>query len=639
MKLEIQDVLTRVERCEDSRAEQVKRMKDWQKMYELDAGFTQDWKDAVTNDGREQVVSSDPYNIVGLAMRLIPSQPKIDVPPRDETNQGNLDAQQLERWLTAMYGRVNWQQGSNFVDAVKLNVFKQGLGYVQALWVKDEYPEELRKKRFPILIRSLDPKAVGFVRGPKYVEYAFVKTTRSKLSVRQEYPKLTRWEKPKVKRADKVKTEADEIEVVDFWYTDEMSGKVWNCVVIDDEFAKEPKETVYPFIPIIEIKGEGDGYSILHSINGSWQYKCRLLSNIGTGVLWATWPFFAIVNDSGYEIPDITVRPMATVNVPAGTSFNQVHPDVNLSVLNTMLTHIETQISQATFPAVLYGDAGNMQAGYGVNILSQAAGGRVAQATENLETGLMWLNELVLALVEAFDDDDEGVVLWGRDAGTEKLYKLMLKKNQIKGYYENAVQLKLKLPTDDMARQTFGLRLRDGDNPLLSDQTVRDKYLGITVPADEQDRIDAERAMKHPEVMKKTAVLQFMKQYPETWEAVLAGTPLIDTAYAMVESTLPPERWSDGMMKWKTKTLGPGTMAPPGGPGPGMPPGGPGPGIQPPAMMSGPMGGGVPPAMQGQMSPENLGMMHHENPALVASAMGQPLPPNQELQALIGGQQ
>jgi hypothetical protein len=211
MKLEIEDVRTRVDRCEDDRADQVKRMEEWERMYKLDAGFTQTWKDAVTNDGREQVVSSDPYNIVGLAMRLIPSQPKIDIPPRDEQNQSNLDAQQVERWLTAMYGRVNWQQGNNFVDAVKLNVFKQGVGYVQALWVKEDYPENLRKSRFPILIRSLEPRSVGFVRGPKYVEYAYVKSCRSKLSVRQEYPNLKRWEKPQVKRRDRIKTESDEI--------------------------------------------------------------------------------------------------------------------------------------------------------------------------------------------------------------------------------------------------------------------------------------------------------------------------------------------------------------------------------------------------------------------------------------------
>jgi hypothetical protein len=278
-----------------------------------------------------------------------------------------------------------------------------------------------------------------------------------------------------------------------------------------------------------------------------------------------------------------------------------------------------------------------MQAGYGVNILSQAASGRVAQATENLEMGLMWLNELVLALIEAFDDEDEGVELWGRDAGTEKLYKLCLYKKQIQGYYENAVQLKLKLPTDDQARQTFGLRMVQGDDPILSKQTFRDKYIGITVPSDEEDRIDAERAMKHPEVMKKTAVLQFMKQYPETWEAVLAGTPLIDVAYSMVEMTLPPDRWSDGMMKWKTQRLGPGTMAPPMLPGPGGPPPGMPPSMQPPAMMSGPINRKVPPVMQNQASPEQMNLPHHTNPALFAQMMGEPLPQNEELQAL-GGQ-
>jgi hypothetical protein len=412
------------------------------------------------------------------------------------------------------------------------------------------------------------------------------------------------------------------------------SGDVWHCVTVEDEFALEPKKTDYPIIPIIEIKGEGDGYSILHAINGIWQYKCRLLSNIGTGVLWATWPFFAVSNDNGYEAPDITVRPLATVPVPPGTRFDQVKPDVNLGILDNMMAKIESQISQATFPGVLYGDAGNMQAGYGVNILSQAASGRVNTAREQIEMGLMWLNELVLALIEAFDDDDEGVELWGRDAGSEKLYRLCLYKAQIDGYYENAVMLKLNLPTDDMAKQTFGLRLTEGDNPVLSLQTYRDKYLGITVPGDEQSRIDTERAQRHPAIAAKEAVLHYMETYPETFEAILAGTELIDIAYKMVEMSLPPEKWTAAMNRWKQQQMAkPELPQLPMGPmGPGVPP----PGLQPPALMAGPMGGGVPPAMQGQMSPENIGMMHHANPALFAQAMGQPLPPQEELNALGG---
>lgn len=240
MRLEIEDVKTRINRCEDDRAGQIKRMKEWEAMYCLDAGFTQTAKDAIVNDGREQVVSPDPYNVVGLAMRLIPNMPKIDVPPRDETNQANLDSQQVERWLTAMYPRVNWQQGHNFVEDLKLNVFKRGLGYLQALWVYDDYPEAIRDNRFPILIRSLDPLGVGFKRGPKYVEYAYFKSCRTKLDVRQEYPDLKRWEEPKKGKRNRVQTESDEIEVVDFWYTDNLTGKVWHCVTVEDEFAMTP---------------------------------------------------------------------------------------------------------------------------------------------------------------------------------------------------------------------------------------------------------------------------------------------------------------------------------------------------------------------------------------------------------------
>jgi hypothetical protein len=52
MKLELEDIKLRISRTEDARADQVKRMKEWEAMYCLDAGFTQTLKDAITQDGR-----------------------------------------------------------------------------------------------------------------------------------------------------------------------------------------------------------------------------------------------------------------------------------------------------------------------------------------------------------------------------------------------------------------------------------------------------------------------------------------------------------------------------------------------------------------------------------------------------------
>lgn len=636
MKLDLEDIQYRIHRTEEDNAAQRTLMREWEKMYRLDAGFSKDWKAAVQADGREQVTTPDPLNVIQLAMRLIPSQPKIDLPPREETDDASRTAQKIEAWLTAMYQRVNQQQGYNFVEELKLSVFKRGLGYIEAKWIADDLPEKLRKKAFPILIRTLDPLEVGYHRGPLYVEYAYHRYEDEKINVRQRYPGLKQWEKPKVDRDNRVATETNTVTVTDFWYVAPVTGDVWNCIIVDEEFAKAPYATDYPIIPIIEVCGEGDNYSILHAINGLWQYKCRLASNIGTGVLWSTWPFFAVQNEMGQPIDDIDVRPMATVNVPSGTRIDQIKPEVNLNVLNAMMQQVETNMQQATFPGVLYGDAGGMQAGYGVNILSQAASGRVNAVRESLELGLTWLNELVLGLIEAFDEDNKGVELFGRDERDNKMYKLCLYKDEIGGYYENAVQLKLNLPADDMALQTLGIRMVD--STLLSRQTFHDKYLKITVPSDEQDRILSEQTEKHPDIMKKMSVLQYMKRYPEAWWIYLKGTEFEATARQLATDAAkelgiplpagfepePPQ----GPGMGPVPPMGP-TMQPPP---PMMPPAPP---VQPPAMMTGPMGGGLPPEMQGQMQGESMGLPPDLNPAMFAGITGQEMAPVDEMAALL----
>lgn len=284
-----------------------------------------------------------------------------------------------------------------------------------------------------------------------------------------------------------------------------------------------------------------------------------------------------------------------------------------------------------------------MQAGYGVNILSQAASGRVNAARESTEMGLMWLNELVLALVDTFDEG-EGVELWGRDAGSEKLYKLCLYKEDIDGYYENAVQLKLNLPQDDMALQTLGIRLHDSG--LLSDETFWDKFMKIAMPADEKHRILAEQARRHPDIMKKMAVLHFMKQNPENWWSFLKGTEFEATARQMANDAardlgipLPPD------LAEEQAGPGPGMPMPPmppvAPPAPPMPPMGPlgpmgPPPIQPPAPLIPPQGGGIPPQMQGQIQGETLGLPPDLNPALFAQIVGKPMSPTEELDALAG---
>ena len=77
-------------------------------------------------------------------------------------------------------------------------------------------------------------------------------------------------------------------------------------------------------------------------------------------------------------------------------------------------------------------------------------------------------------------------------------------------------------------------------------------------------------------------------------------------------------------------------MMPPMMPGPSMmPPGMPQTPVQPPAAMVGPQGGGIPPELQGQLTPEMLGVPNMP-PELWAQLMQRPLPPADQDLALMG---
>jgi len=634
MKLTVDEIRARVMIVERERQGWKSLAQVWEKMWGLDAGFKQDWRDAVEKEGREQVTLPDPLNIVNLGKRLISSNPRIDVPPRDVDDQAQRTADKLKGFLTAMWQRVNWQQGRIVLDDAIWFSLVRGRVCAEVKWVKEDLPKLIQKRNFPILIRTLDPFDVGIKRGPMYVEYAFHKYRTDRADARQRYPRLSIW---KQANNDDIQTEDTQVTITDFWWTNPTTGRVWNSILVDEEFAKKPVETDYPYVPIIEVYGDSaptkdktyEGLSILHGLEELWPYKCRLASNLGTAVLWAVWPFIAVQNENGQIVDDVQVRPGATVPVPAGTRFDTIKAGVDLNVLQAMLGQIDAGVQQTAFPNVMYGDSGNMNAGYGINLLSDAAKGRIKSFLEYLELFVTHINELVLALIDEFAGKDE-IGLWGRQEGTERLYRLTIKAEDIDGYYENQVKLRPQLPQDDLQVQTLGVRLADGK--YISRQTLREKYLSVAMPEDEQDRIFAEMAFENPDIMKNVTILRLMDLFPNgQWRDLVKGTPLEQVAEQLIKPPTPPPP----PMIPDMGMMGPPPMGP-GGPPPDMmgPPGGAP--IQPPGM-AGPMGGGIPPEMQGQLTPEAMGLPPGMPPELFAQMMGQPLPPGEELAALAGG--
>lgn len=648
--LELDDILDRIRQTEEDRGDYAKAAVQWENMWSLKA-FDKPAVVALEEDAQEQVTVPTPYNVVHLGRRLISQDPRIEVPSTDADSKEGEAASRRERFLTAFWQRANKEQGRIVVSDSTWQSLVRGRHCLEITWVKDLLPERLQKRRLPILVRTLDPLNVGVKRGPLWTDYAYHKYRDRRSNVRQRYPDLV------IEDGSRTSNLAyrDEVEVTDFWYTNQEDGAIWHAVIVDKQFAIDPVKTEYPDIPIIE--GYGDSaplrdeemasLSILAPLDGLWQYHCRLASQVGTGLLWAFWPAILVSNESGVEVPDFDVRPGTTTQVPFGTRVDVVRSDVNMPLAQQMISMVDRFGQESTFPGVMYGDSGNMQAGYGVSILADAARGRVALFRRNLESTIEHANELILGLVETFAGN-QGVTVWAKSDKSGEIFHETLKPKDIKGNYENMVVLAPQVPSDDVQKQTMGLRMVDSG--IMSKKTFRDRHANIIFPDDEKTRVDIERAQEDPAFAAKVALKAFQDTYPDTWQRMIAGTPLEEEAQkqAMQDMQPPPgmHLMPDGTMMPDAAMMQPGMLPPGQSPIsnlPGMPPGmmppqnpntpppqGP---IQPPGLM---MDTGVPPEMQGQLTPEMMGLGPDVDPILWAQIMGQPLPPGEELDQLSG---
>jgi len=639
MKLTIDEIKERVEAIEGKQGEYRKAARAWEDMWNMKI-FDRTPKQAIEQDGQEQVTLPVAYNVVHLAQRLIASDPRIEVPSETAEEDDDQAAQRRQRWLSALWQRTNRQQGRDVIGDAVWQALVRGRFCFQVLWVYDQLPERMRERRLPVLIRVLDPLNVGVKQGPLYIEYAYHKDRQTADSLAQMFPDL------EVKKAGRKGRRAgmrgeDKVDVIDLWYVDPKDGTVWNAVVVEDQFAKEPMQTDYPEIPIVYGMGDtapidsdlGQGLSILHPLKDMYPYMCRLASQIGTGLLAYFWPAITIENEHGHEVPDLEIGPGKTTYLPMGTKVDIKRADVNVPLANNMLGILDTHVQMATFPGVMYGESGNMKAGYGVNVLADQARGRIAQFRNNVESALEHVNEIVLGLVDSLAGT-EGVQIWGKDDKSGAIYKEVLTPADISGAYNNMVTLVPSVTLDDLQKETLGLRMVE--QGIASMRTYREKFIREEFPDDEALRVAYERLIMG-DLGPKTMAEALMKYRPNDWLQLVKGTPLEKMALEMADEV--PEgyhRMPDGSVMPDSampgaKGQGPGAPGMPPGMG-GPPPGGPPPG--PDGMQAPGLGGpGLPPAMAGQMTPEALlGMPGNmAPPGMFQEMMGQELPPEELL--------
>lgn len=603
MKLTAEEIKKQVDEIEQSQRQWRGMCEVWEKMWRLEY-FDRPTKQAQA-EGHEQVTLPLPYNVVNLLCRLIADDPKTDCPTRSLDETETEIAEKKERWLTAAWQLLSAGQSVNLVQGAKWQSAVRGAHVFEVKWIGDKLPKAMRKSRFPILVRNLDPLNVGVREGPLYTEMAYHKYEDNVYAIKQRYPK---WESKKLNQTSNRRKSTEKATVIDHWWIGD-EGDVWNAVLIDGEFVVEPWKTKYGMIPIIW--GGADtslatdknyrNLSILHSIKDLWPVMNRLESLKMTAVRWYYDPAIIVQNENGEPIEDIKVGPGVTTAVPWGTEIKQLIAVPNHQVIQFVMESMEKAVQEGTFPGVMYGQSpGSLQAGYGVSILSNAAEGRITSTRYNLERSMEKVNALMLNLVETFSGSD-GVRVWGKQEGKKDFYYETLKAEDVDGYYENRVVLKHNVPQNDVQDVTTMIRLKQ--EGIVSIEWVLDN-LPYQIPPEERKRVLAEQLLEDPEIKRNVMLDALKKTYPERWQEIVAGTQLAppeEPQLPMLPSAMPP--MPPEMM---------GGMQPPMG-------------MQPPSMNMD--GGTFPPNQIGQFTPELMGLDPNIDPQVWAMLMNQPMPP------------
>ena len=611
---EIQEI---VQSRMDDRTSMVRDMNKWQ-----DAWSGRIWdktkQQALAIEGKRQVTTPVPTNTINLAQRLVDTAPKIQVPTTGEGAEADKNAELVERWLNTVWENIAVEQIADPIQGATWQSFTLGRHVLQFLWIEDQLPDSISEQRLPFTVRTLDPRNAGTYHNGLYTEYGWHKYTETMNSVTARYS-LRR------KKAWKDRDPEEEVEVIDYYWIEDDG--VHNAVIVDDEFVKKPTKTNYLMIPIVEGYGdyaplsteEQKSMSLIAPLLESWLYDCDLKSQMATGILYYFWPFLLAVNDQGHPIEDIKLRPGMIKAMPAGTRIDSVIGSPNSELVKDMSRMMETSIQQSSFPEVLHGKApGDVQAGYGIDILAQSARGRINSFRENLERSIVTINALILDTLSWPNvSGSKGITVFGFSPQAQKGRYYTITKKHVDGKYRTIANLKVDLDSSKLQKQTFWLRLVESG--IISKRTFLESVLPDEVPEEELERVMVQEALESDEMKPKTLLHALRKNFPEegqkdedmvTWRELIENTPfaaLVAQEEAPAAPQAPPANGD----------MGPMMAPPPQGPPPGMPPQG------PPIQAPMPMSPAMPVETQGGLTPEALGQGANFDPGLWDALMNQ----------------
>lgn len=606
----LEEICDAVRETEDRRHGYNRLADRWQCMYDL-VLWSKEQREQAQLKNQYLVTSGQPRSAALLVQRLMADRPKIMVPSNLFDEKEDQDSQARGQFLELLLAaQTKNEYGVDLISALKYQSSVRGRAAVQVAWIKPLLPKAVQNERCPILIRPLDPLAIGVERDSLGTLWAFHKYEDTVRNLLARFPKA--------KELGEMEDDPSKcVYVIDFWWNVRSDGSVWHAVLAGSSdgkaswFLEKPvKMTGYKDVPILECYSdpipvrdeEKKSSSIFAGWEETWEQESMLSSMLMTGVHDYLFPARIAQNEAGAPIPDIEAGGGKITQVPGGTKIQDLLTSPNVPVLDAMAGRLQRDIAQLTFPSVLYGDAGSLQAGYAVSMLSNSARGRIQGIIYPLERMLEEVFEISLCLVQHYAGP-AGVALYGYDAAAKGMYGVKLTPEQIGGFYRNHVRLSPNIPGNELQLVAMYLQLVQAH--VMSKRSVRDN-LPLDLPSDEDERVILEIAQQDPDAIRSMAQAYAKAYYgqplpPGEPDMKMSGPDAatllqMEQQRLMQQQPLPnPPLTREGMVT------------------------GQGQGIQPNQVMP---GSNLPPAMQGQLTPGALGLPPNLAPDIFDTLVG-----------------
>ena len=463
----------------------------------------------VNDDNVYQVTVTEAKNAIRLISDLLASQDvTVSMAATKDSEKARREADEREAWLTAWLEQVSHEEDVNLVRELAEDVCTRGAAVLRVIMLEERVDEE--DEGLPIIYEVRDWRNVYPVYRRSRLTEVFECYEVDVFDLREDYPELDLPENWKY---------GDLVTVWEWWSEEDKAfwviGKKYNYY---QQSAAANRGIVWLMHPTPhgfgglpysvrllrgQSKKRNNPNKMAPSMLEDWKPILDVLNlltsaELSTIMQYSNAAWAVYTTDMNFELD---LMPGA-VNYLRPQEGEEVHAIVRGEVpldLQAAANKWSQRFQQASIPAALYGEIPGSMAGYAIALLNES--GRrilvpVIQAVESIIADTMG-NCLMIAehlagptiggpLVVSVDQDDK------KRKGGKLRRGVELDWETINGNHQVAVGLGDPMPQDEergMGMATAARQLNKDGTPLLSDETIRDKYLHVNDESSERQKI------------------------------------------------------------------------------------------------------------------------------------------------------